>query len=549
MSYACAYPIPQLAISAPSSSPVESALSINWWPFPLMTGNSTSSISTSTLHLTVVPSPSLLLIIPTSSGSFTSTSLTHSPPSTTSSTSTTTPSHMVLSTSVTVTPTAEPTSQTSPFLFKVVYVVPAAVIIGISLLASVIAVFCQKWRRYRRRNARSAGSKYHRHPFPEDGGKVPTCDQRDDDEKQWVARRSHSEDNYWTDDSSEGDSTSSYTTAQRRTMTDASVDTRRYPNDPTRPSTFNGVPVSESFYNQESLEAGIDHPVQFDLSSDEEPPAPYAELRGGSIRRNLIRKIGKERKEAIERHDTVMGTVRSRGELLSIQSQRPQALFQSHPVFSPSYTHTLSPPLMRDLFYIEGPDASKEGWVTADKLLADQEQDSDEEITIHNAILTEGGRQNVQNSFPSSRSDDEMRGKEIPVSISALSITPAGRRLIRPSKVVNSAQGTLPGAALRNPYQERESLADPKQSQRDVTCIPHSSLQSVTLEKINEILENGWSRRELPMQALSSTSFGATLTSRAEYAFDGRANQKGDQMVFHGDMYYRTIDQGLHSGN
>jgi hypothetical protein len=418
--------------------------------------------------------------------------------------------------------------------------VPAVVIIGISLLVSVVAVFCQKWKRYRRRNARSAGSKYHRHPFPEDGGNVAAYDQRDNDEKQWVAHRSHSEDDYWTDDGSEGDSR--FTTAQQGTMTNASVarfssHAGRYPNDSTRPSAFNGVPISESFYDQESLEAGID-PSQLDLSSDEEPPEPYAELRGGSIRRNLIQKIGKERKEAMERHDRVMGAVRSRGVLSSIQSLRPLASFQSHPIFSPSHTRTLSPPLMRDLFYIEGPDASKEGWVTADKLLADQEQDSDEEMTIRNAILTEGGRQNVRNSFPSSRSDDEMHAKEIPVSISALSITPAGRRIIRQSNVANSAPDTLLGSALDNSYQEHGSIADPKRRQRD---IPHSSLPSVTLDKINEILENGWSRRELPMQALSPTSFGATLASRAEYVFDGR-----DQMAFNGDTYYRCIDQELH---
>lgn len=366
-------------------------------------------------------------------------------------------------------------------------------------------------------------------------------DSRDEDEKQWVSQqRSHSEDNYWTDENSDEAPEISLSGGRRKGVSRASAASHSWhgynPHDlekSSRHPIYSGLPISESFYD-EGPDAGLDDVVG--PLSDEEPPAPYVDLRNGSIRRNLIQSIEKERKEAMKRHDRAISALRSRDELSSIQSQQPPASFQGHPVLSPSYTPALATPLVRDLFFIN---QSREGWVTADKILAEQEEDSDEDGAVHSAILKAGMSENGSNFMPNSHSEDPIHTTGLPVSISALSNIAAGRRLVRPSSVMKSIEdklaNSMPRTASDDSLHPLNSISHSLQVREEVAQLPRVPQPSVTLEKINEILETGWSRREVSTLPLSPTLFGATLT----YYDTGHANatQRRGSVMFNGHEF------------
>lgn len=187
------------------------------------------------------------------------------------------------------------------------------------------------------------------------------------------------------------------------------------------------VPFSESFYDETLTESEA---LELNLSSDEDPPVPYAHLRGGSIRRVLLRNTNRERNRRREGHEISTTPLRIRQQRVS-QPMCPSgvASAEMRPAsISPPLQHVLSPRQIQELFFIDHSDLPMNQWVTAEKLLAG-DNGSDEEGAVKHAILHAGIDRRIEHS------QDHVpliKTTGAPVSMSALSTVVASRRLVKP---------------------------------------------------------------------------------------------------------------------
>ncbi|KAG8833803.1 hypothetical protein FRC17_010044 [Serendipita sp. 399] len=227
---------------------------------------------------------------------------------------------------------------------------------------------------------------------------------------------------------------------------------------------------------------------------------------------------------------------------------------------------------------MDGPVTSKgTQWVTAERLLQN-DQDSDEEDILQDAIVS-AGTSHLGDSFspPPPRESVRFAHEELPTSLSSLSIIPAGRRLVKSTRMKK-------GMSRWAPKQKRErdrllSTVDESSGTRmeetnppmvPLTHVYHHShhphpldnrlspSQAAAFDRIAEILQSRWSQRNLPNSAaLSPTSFGASLSSYGDDDDDDdrrvdvhardtapTADQKGLTLQFSNSMA-ESIEQRL----
>lgn len=373
-------------------------------------------------------------------------------------------------------------------LHIVYYFIPVGVVLGAMFGASVTVVLT--------RRCGKRGTDQYSHPYPAEGGGTQYDDTRDEQEKQWIEnRRSYSEDEYETGSDA---ALSPKPEVLPQISAPTSYGSLRFSRQQQVPRKHE-VPISESFYDDAMAEGKA---LELNLSSDEEPPTPYARLESGSIRRILLQNID------LEVSQSRNPTVQSQSTLLNELART------NHPNIGSPVNLALSPHQMRDLFFIDHEDEPRNQWVTAQRLLGDQhaeDEDSDEEDTVKRAVLLAG------------ISGDSERGplvqsKGVPNSLSTLSTIVVPRRLVKPRWRTSSQaeRGLFIG-------EQEEEVEEQESNDAETPHVPSG------YHRIGDIVNLGWSQRDISSARMSPTGFGSSLS-----VYD-------DQSILEGPDQGRTV--------
>ena len=329
----------------------------------------------------------------------------------------------------------------------------------------------------------------HSHPFPAEGGHEIYDDTRDEQEKQWFEdSRAYSGDGYETD-------SNGALSPNPKQVPQISAPTnygslrlsRRY-----RAVAHHDVPISESFYDDAVAESRA---LELNLSSDEEPPSPHAQLRTGSIRRILLQHIESEMNQTPR--DYVPLRIRS-----TRSTAQPNVSTQvNHPSITSPLQLAVSPRQMHDLFFVDYATAPQNQWVTAEKLLGDQnaeDENSDEDYMVKRAVLLAGidpGVERMKTKPPLTQP------KAIPTSISALSTTAVPRRLVKSRPWRSSSQA------------ERELFIRDQVDWELEEELPDTPSAPSGYGRVANIVNTAWSQRATVPAQTSPTSFESSLGS------------------------------------
>lgn len=349
--------------------------------------------------------------------------------------------------------------------FKIVYLLPGAIIVVAILILSIVVILIRKCRR-RRRNI--VFPPVHTHPFPADGGRFDFYDNRDDDERLWARRcPSETEDEYQTDDddlqlSSRSSvphfddrpflqtSTAASTLLMDERHSRKSISARNSLVNPRNevPKHSESIPISESFYEQGYHNDNLD-----EISLSDEPPVSHLRYHDYTViednTHNLVQAAIVHKRidgnlgspSPFQRPVTKTGHLYHEDEGISRRASKPPHRSESiqlppslqiryrpsndlnfSPVLSP-----LSPPLMQDLFFLDrrAPVTTHCEGVKGPP----QDDEGDEANHIYNAILKAG--QPHYMTEDASMHSQTSQGESLPISTSVLSIVPNTRRLIR----------------------------------------------------------------------------------------------------------------------
>jgi len=386
-----------------------------------------------------------------------------------------------------MTPTQESAGQAgqvSPFYF-----IPAGFLLGAMLGASATVVLTRRLRR--------GNTDTYSHPFPAEGGIASFEDTRDEQEKRWIENRQ-----VYSEDAYETDSNGSFPPLPQQTYGFP----RRWNSDSSQIFIGHGrpwggdvakmdVPISDSFYDEALAESRV---LELNLSSDEEPPAPYSRLRKDSLPSRT--------------HENLSKPLRDRQEAFSLFTSNSGARRSPFSVASPAQC-ALSPRQMRDLFFINSAGVPKDQWVPAEQLLAEGE-DSGEEDVVKHAILQAGANERTRFS---QRGRSLAQTKGIP---SALSTIEASRRLVKLNKQVSSVQEhgeqdteDVYHRKYKKPLPESPSIV--------------SGLRREAFSRIEDVIRTGWSQRGRVPLGSSPNDFSSPLSSYGDLS-----NNRGKVVTF-----------------
>jgi hypothetical protein len=349
--------------------------------------------------------------------------------------------------------------------FKLVYLLPGAIIVVTLLALSIAVLLFQRWRR---RASNPYVSPLHPHPFPVDGGRFDFHDSRDEEEKMWPTRyRESTEDEYYTEEEAPHKAShaspprldSRYTPQAggisllvrgKRPTSSLSVNVSQDPH-PVKVRQTKPIPISDSFYEQDNLDNSMER-----ICLSDEPPVAYAQFRDYAA--NLTP---------------------------SLQVQhRPSTYFEYSPILP-----SLSPPLMQDLFFL-----NKEQPLTTHLKAGNDSLERDEygeEEGIYDALLRAGRPHYIPQS--TSVQSSTIQREEIPFSTSALSMVPNARRLVKSQLIQN---GHVDGLSdLGSDMQSKpRSIADTKPLNLQGR-LSQMDRESAALQRVVDIVETGLSRR------------------------------------------------------
>lgn len=485
---ASAYPTPQQFLPIPSASSTPTS-SFNWWPYTNL-GQSVVSL--------IAPTSSTMSMLTLSSHTSTSTSPLVTSTSSSSSISATEQSTTTRQVSSSPESTTSPSpstmqSSTTPLSnFKLAYLFPIVAVIGVIIGASCAAVIIRPWARKPRKQSPKPGH----HPFPADGGLMPLPSPLDEEEKQWIASKSsYSDDAYHTVDESDEE--------------------------------MNQLPQSKL------LSPSVADELELDVTSDRpnyDLPLELEEIDLRTLSNGPRSSINARLRQTMQQSSR-----RSSRNAFGLVTEKPSVVPRPpvHSMLSPLATNVFSPPLMKDLFFLDkAPRAcSRDAWGTAESILGNG--DSEEEADLQGVIMSAGSSSHgaTKRHPPPPSSDSFQNPVRVPPSLSTLSTTVRARKLVRsiPMRTIGQPDTLenkkLPSATGTTSCERGKDEQGPSMDQSNAWSDVYNG-HSAALQTVADLIRSQWSRRVLSAEPTSPTLFGASLSPYASQDAYGDDNHR-----------------------